>query len=672
VVTADSAVTDLQNQIDALSPVAAALQDDASAADASVERLRETLRDQAVEAAAASSVVDGLAVLERYRTGRDRGVWDATTLPLGAPGSTLPAVGSADGEQLLAALASLAGAVDAVADAATAEAVHQLVQGNPERASAAADAIAQFDLPPELDVARTPRTGSAFTQRVAVLSAAMLSAGPDDGWPADPGAGSPRAAAEPVLERWLRGRLPDPRAVRARVEWADADAQTTAAMSERTLAELGLSALDVVYGTSGDHGDVTDRLLHTMDRERPAGVPEDAVPRLAAGRAQEWGPDVVGWSEMLVVAGALREVLAGARPCDARDLTAPGATDPGVDLAQVADRADTAAEALDAAHQGLSTLATGGAPDAEALRRALLAAAALGVPGAVPQPAAGDAIGRWTDQVGPAMAELQRRRAALVAAEAEYERAHPDPAALSPAEDLAHQLARLALVFGDGFRALPWVRVLDAGELTAALAAANGLTGGKPQAVWAWLRRAAHVRADIGRLAGALTLAEAVGANAAAALDVVQLPHGAHDRWLALAGARPSGGELSLVLATDAPILAASPVAGFVVDEWNETVPDPMVTTGVAMRTARPRAQAPQSVLLAVAPTAQHVWDLDTLEAVVLETLVLARLRAVDLEALDDAGSAIRQYLPAAYVAANTAGATVSTIVPALTAATDS
>ena len=70
---------------------------------------------------------------------------------------------------------------------------------------------------------------------------------------------------------------------------------------------------------------------------------------------------------------------------------------------------------------------------------------------------------------------------------------------------------------------------------------------------------------------------------------------------------------------------------------------------------------------LAVPPTAQHVWDLDTLEAVVLETLQLARVRAVDLEALDAAGSAVRQYLPAAYLAANAAGATVASAVPVLT-----
>src|SRR6185503_13136632 len=102
------------------------------------------------------------------------------------------------------------------------------------------------DVPPDPDVARTPRTGSAFTHRLAVLAPAPAAAG-DDGWPSAP---SPRAAAEPVLERWLRARLPDPRRVRDRIAWDGAPA------IERTLASLGLAALDVVHGAPDE---LTDR-----------------------------------------------------------------------------------------------------------------------------------------------------------------------------------------------------------------------------------------------------------------------------------------------------------------------------------------------------------------------------------------------------------------------------
>ena len=625
VAAAGTALADLQKQIDALSAEAARLHDEAVAADAEVERLRATLRDQAVEAAAASSVVDGLALLQRYRAGRDRGIWDATTLPLGAPGSGLPAPASAAGAALMTALARLAETVDAVADAATAESVHQLVQGDLVRASAAADALPHFDLPPELDVARTPRSGSAFTHRLAVLTPVAQAPAGADGWPAAP---SPRAAAEPLLERWLRARLPDPRRVRARIEWDGA------AATERTLASLGLAALDVVHGAAGDHGEVTERLLYAASQDRPAGA--DGVPRLVAGRAASWAAHVTSWSELLVVAGGLRELLAAARPCDARDLAPPAdGIDPGIELPELTARADAATRALAAARAGLER---GGAA-------ALLAAAAFGVPGAVPVPG-----GTASAQVPGVATELTRRHEAVRAAEAAFAATQP-----TAAEALAHQLRRLKLVFGDGFLVLPRVRA----------GAPAALPGVAPAAVWAWLHRAARVRADAGRLCAALTLTEAVGVRGAPALDVVQLPGGG--RWLALPDARPTGGEVSLVIARDAPLAPNAAVAGFVVDEWSETVPHAQVHTGVALRLPRPRAQAPQSILLAVPPTAQHVWDLDTLEAVVLETLQLARVRAVDLEALDAAGSAVRQYLPAAYLAANAAGATVASAVPVLT-----
>ena len=66
---------------------------------------------------------------------------------------------------------TLADTVDAVADALTAESVYQLVQGKPERAAARPRCpVASGDTaPPELEVVRTPRPGTAVTHRVLAL-----------------------------------------------------------------------------------------------------------------------------------------------------------------------------------------------------------------------------------------------------------------------------------------------------------------------------------------------------------------------------------------------------------------------------------------------------------------------------------------------------------------------
>ena len=73
-----------------------------------------------------------------------------------------------------------------------------------------------------------------------------------------------------------------------------------------------------------------------------------------------------------------------------------------------------------------------------------------------------------------------------------------------------------------------------------------------------------------------------------------------------------------------------------------------------------PQAQAPQAILLAVPPDARPRWDLETLEAIVCDTLDLVRLRTVDPAALAQT-SEHGHFLPALYVAFNAAGETVST-----------
>jgi hypothetical protein len=72
------------------------------------------------------------------------------------------------------------------------------------------------------------------------------------------------------------------------------------------------------------------------------------------------------------------------------------------------------------------------------------------------------------------------------------------------------------------------------------------------------------------------------------------------------------------------------PVGGLVIDEWNEVVPSARETTGLVFNYDEPDARAPHAILLAVSPDVSKPWDIDTLEAVLLETLELAKLRLVD------------------------------------------
>jgi hypothetical protein len=87
-----------------------------------------------------------------------------------------------------------------------------------------------------------------------------------------------------------------------------------------------------------------------------------------------------------------------------------------------------------------------------------------------------------------------------------------------------------------------------------------------------------------------------------------------------------------------------------------DVIPNAVETAAAAFHYDRPNATAPQAILLAVTPVPQATWDLDTLEAVVLETIALSRIRAVDPHSIQK----VRHVLPAIYLAHNLANATIS------------
>ena len=101
----------------------------------------------------------------------------------------------------------------------------------------------------------------------------------------------------------------------------------------------------------------------------------------------------------------------------------------------------------------------------------------------------------------------------------------------------------------------------------------------------------------------------------------------------------------------------SQPLTGLLIDEWVEVVPNAKETTAIALQYDQPNSAPPQIILIAVPPELGVPWTVWSLQKVLLETLDLARIRAVDPDALDEIG----HYLPALYFALNVAGDTVST-----------
>lgn len=550
-------------------------------------------------------VVDGLTLLRSFRT--DARFWQVS----GTSGLS---------QGLGAATDDIASALDAVADLAVAESVHQMANGNLLRAGAVLDAIARGDTPPpEIEVVKTPRSGTALTYRL--MTAAIRVDAP--GWTV-----TPRAQAEPRLNAWAASLLGNPAKVRIRARYVNAQGQALQA-TEIGLNQLKLSPMDLLSlpETDGVAGELADRIRLVVSRARPANVPADAAVEIVTERDPAWSPQVVGVAEWMDLLRAVIRLATGARPIEPRDIAGPEDPAGAVDADELTKRATQAEQSL---HSTLAALQKANAND-----ETLLSAAAFGVTGAVPSLDSS----KWPDQIAAAATELANRVKNL-------------------AGDGA---ARLKVIFGEHFPVLP-VFSADLSKSWPALWT-NSLTlqGGDAMASVRWLQGAAQVKPGARRLDLAVMLAEALAGSPILHLDVAQFPASAADKWVALPfGDTAPASRLSMTVFTPAGSVppAGSAVAGLMIDEWVEVWPSSQQTTGVALNYSDPTSRPPQAILVAVRPDDFPDWTLQSLEGSVLEALDLAKIRGVDPDTL----GALGQHLPALYFAFNSGGPKAETV----------
>jgi hypothetical protein len=212
-------------------------------------------------------------------------------------------------------------------------------------------------------------------------------------------------------------------------------------------------------------------------------------------------------------------------------------------------------------------------------------------------------------------------------------------------------------VFGAELLVLRPALPVDAG--TAAAFAAQPATPGDLRG---WISTASRVRPALGDLRRVTTALTALGVRVR--WTAAQLPWVTGEPWIggsldpgALAGPRAS-----------VTLLAAGPdagdtLAGILVDEWVDVVPDTTQLAALAYRSPTPLSEPPQCLLLAVHPDpGGGPWTADVLLDVLRETLTLAKIRAVDPDSLPRVGqldpdslASVGQLLPATILATNTA-----------------
>ena len=556
-----------------------------------------------IEGVTGDHTVDGLSLLDRR-----------ASIPWGT--GTWPTVGDPTQVALDAQISTLADTVDAISDLMLAESVHQLVQGNTNRAGATVDTIGRGDAPPPvLDVTRTPRRGGMITHRLfAMLDGTMPSQ-----WTT-----TPRGQGEPRLAALAASFLGSPSRVHASAQIVGPTGTVIATVT-MTLADLGVGPLDLLVMPQSE---LQARLIRQAWSLKPSAMPAGSSVNLLLTRDPAWPATTLSFGELATVVASTSALVAGARAATAVDFATTDATvDPSIDTTELQTRADQAAAAL----QTVITHFT----DGTAADQALLDAAKFGAQNSVPSI---DSTA-WPAQTQSASAELAARATQLAAFDAGFSRTGAAETALRD-----HDVGRLQIIFGASFPVVACLTSTFAATLAPMFAASDTLVANAPLAPLTWLMRSARVRAGAGRLAEAMVHAEALASSAPLTPVVAQLPIVANDVWAALplaTGTKPAD-HLSLVAVGQTKAVRAA----LFIDEWLETVPNASETSGVTFNVNDPSACAPQAILLGVQAGTAATWTLESVEGTLLDAIDLAELRAVDPDTLGGVG----HFLPGAAV----------------------
>jgi hypothetical protein len=197
-------------------------------------------------------------------------------------------------------------------------------------------------------------------------------------------------------------------------------------------------------------------------------------------------------------------------------------------------------------------------------------------------------------------------------------------------------------LLGADFRVLPRFTAPNAADLAASDAARSAILttarGGDAtvEPVDEMLTSVAQVRPAVSRLQRLLLYADLVGNPPD--VGAIQLPPRTGDTWLGAAlpaGHAISDDTLSLVQVRPQGYPPAAIRCGLLVDEWVESFPRRTEVTGLTFGFDQPSSTPLQSLLLAVAGDDQRTWSWDGLVEIVLDTMLRAKLRAVEPDMLD-------------------------------------
>lgn len=554
---------------------------------------------------------------------------------------------------------------DAVSDLVLAESFYQTVKGSPERAAAALRMVGEGSdiiLPEVVDIAGDARILS-FRFGLVLNTVNNVAAG----WSTSPTT-SIFVELSPLLNRWLADQLPSPDNIIIKVNYSGDIAIST------TVASLGIQPIDFFYLLNRTGGRAQDTLLSLWSADIANKRPDSAgrqITGVSFERDTSFRPDQYAVRELVPLILSIGAVLERSRPMRPGDFTlnSDNKTEDHAALYDNSILLSVCNRYADKTNGPLPVLAKKLADASQALE-ATLPRDENSIPSeqafdqlmlTIPQ-AYGcgfwDALPRCPnicnranalillDQARQLISQINSRVVQTSTLLDSITRAN-----LTGAK-LFEELSGLARKFaGENFVILP---VFALPERTAIAGTYNDTTLATSVGEFGieeWMQGLSMVRENV-RKYQTLSNLRAVFSTPASGrkLQALQLPFktGSASHWIGGTfpqGFQPSSQVTSMVYEFGAVLNANESLSGLLLDDWREKVPMENMQAGVSVKYNQSNAEAPQSMLLMVAPDIKGAWDWTSIVDGVLSTMSLARKRAVDGELIQSTW--LSQFLPA-------------------------
>lgn len=459
----------------------------------------------------------------------------------------------------------------------------------------------------------------------------------------------------------------------------------TAGHDTLSLYELNIGAVDLLYLSGAELGsgesEIEQRIAYWVRREYALDKDVRISIQFAAPPGYQHGLD-----EALELAGRIRKTLGRGSPVLSDTLFPPFTAHLmplAPDLVEFKERIMARLVDVQSVIDEI-----GNSSNTHDLLVALERASSYGVPGSVP--------------LAPTEPELQER---CQRTRSELEKRRDESRLLIPGNDAFNEaktsaeasnnvllglMSATRALFGRSFLILPVLKANEYGkdpgensrehelfiqnqslqtELTHALAQTDLLAGQGEERLRLWLQQAGETHLPLRHLEDVLMFADVWKQSSIPEaeasmirLQALQLPFVPNNRWLGLSDTEkntkedlyPAGSVSTVAVIGGFDQTHTNPadgeseplaLAGLLLDQWEESIPDGTVDTSVTFQYSSPNAQAPQALLLAVpSDETAKIWKMGELAEIVKDTMDLLKARTVDPNAMGEMLEATEGY----------------------------